>query len=107
MAKQKSRTARWSEAATKAREAMDAVDNAASGLTDALNDLRSVQEEFEEWRDNLPENLQNSALGEKLQTVCDIDIESIAEEPLNDWASVESAVDDAENAELPLGFGRD
>ena len=80
--KQKSRVQRWAEAAVKAQE----------GLTE----LQSIKEEFEEWKENLPENLQGSALGEKLEAVCDLDIDyavSIAEE--------------AEAADLPLGFGRD
>jgi len=70
--------------------------------------LRDVQSEYEDWRDNLPENLQQSALGEKLNAVIDeIDLESIMESPLENWTEVESAIDAAEGADLPLGFGRD
>lgn len=77
-----SRTARWSASAA------DAVA--------ALEELQGIQQEFEEWKENLPENLQASALGEKLETITGIDLESALE-----------AAQEAEQAELPLGFGRD
>lgn len=62
----------------------------------ALSELREVQEEYEEWRDNLPEGLQNGPTGEKLDEVCELDIESAIE-----------VVDEAKEVDLPLGFGRD
>lgn len=107
MAKTKSRTARWAEAAGNAQEALDALRTAAEPLADALRELQELQEEYQEWLDNLPENLQNSALGEKLQAIVDIDIESYSDDPLTDIESVENAIGEAEGAELPLGFGRD
>ena len=108
IAKQKSRTARWQEAAGNARTKFDEVQAASDGLAEALQELRDVQSEYEDWRDNLPENLQQSALGEKLNAVIDeIDLESIMESPLENWTEVESAIDAAEGADLPLGFGRD
>ncbi len=82
MAKQQSRSARWAEACS-----------AALGALEALEELRG---EYESWRDNPPENLQNSALGEKLQTVADFDFQSAID-----------TVTEAEGADLPLGFGRD
>lgn len=82
MAKTKSRAIRWSEACTQAMA--------------ALEELVSLQQEFSDWNDNLPENLRSSALGEKLQTVVDLDLDG-----------AKSTVEDAEGAELPLGFGRD
>jgi hypothetical protein len=78
----KSRSARWTDAA--------------GAALSALEELQSIQQEFSEWRDNLPENLQSSALGDKLDTVCDLDIDSALE-----------TVQDAESADLPMGFGRD
>lgn len=78
----KSRSARWSDAA--------------GAASTALSELQEIRQEFEEWKDNLPENLQGSALGEKLGAVCDLDIDSALE-----------TVQEAENADLPLGFGRD
>jgi hypothetical protein len=77
-----SRSKRWAKAAAAAR--------------DALEKLEEIRQEYEEWRDNLPENLQNSALGEKLNTVADLDIQSAID-----------TVDEAENSDLPMGFGRD
>jgi hypothetical protein len=50
--------------------------------------LRELQAEYQDWLDNLPESLQASALAEKLEDVCSVDI-------------------DALDVELPLGFGRD
>lgn len=84
MAKKKSnsRTARWAEAAQDALSALQ-----------VLEDLRS---EYESWRDNLPENLQNSALGEKLNAVADLDIQSAID-----------VAEEADNADLPLGWGKD
>ena len=55
-----------------------------------------MQKEYEEWKDNLPENLQQSPVGEKLEAVCDLDIEGAIE-----------MVSEAEGLDLPLGFGRD
>jgi hypothetical protein len=81
-AKATSRPERWAAAVASARA--------------ALEDLREIQGEFESWRDGLPENLQSSALAEKLDAVCDLDIEGAL-----------NAVADAEMIELPLGFGRD
>ena len=107
MKKQKSRSARWMEAVEECKTQFDAVTNAAEDLSTALRDLRSIQEEYEEWQGNLPESLQSSALGEKLEAVMDIDIESIADEPLDSWGQVEDAIGEAEGAELPVGFGRD
>ena len=80
--KKQSRADRWSEAASTAKQ--------------ALEELHEVQQEYQEWLDNLPENLQQSPVGEKLTTVCELDIEGAM-----------STVDEAESADLPLGFGRD
>lgn len=61
-----------------------------------LNELLEVQQEYQEWLDNLPENLQSSALGEKLSTLCEIDLQGAAD-----------AASEAANADMPQGFGRD
>lgn len=82
MAKPESRATRWS--------------NAVQSAKSALEDLENLRAEFEQWRDNLPENLQGSALGEKLDTVAGLDIQSAID-----------TVEEAEAADLPLGFGRD
>ena len=107
MAREKSRTTRWQEACSAAVDARSKVQEAAGELSAALTELRDVQSEYENWRDGLPENLQGSALGEKLDTVCDIDIESGMDDPLDDWGTISDAIDEAEGADLPMGFGRD
>lgn len=55
---------------------------------EAVETLRELQTEYQEWLDNLPESLQDSTLAEKLQTVCDLDIDEL-------------------DVDLPKGFGRD
>lgn len=85
-----SRAAQWSAAVARATEAKEALDT-------ALSELRDVQSEYQDWYDNLPENLHGSALGEKLQAVCDLDLE------MPDLSGLE----EAESIELPQGWGRD
>lgn len=94
--KNPSRADRWSEATERVRTLCD-------DLSVALESLKDVRSEYEDWRDNLPENLQSSALGEKLETVCDIDIESA----LDSVKEVEELMDECEGVDLPRGFGRD
>jgi hypothetical protein len=105
MAKQKSRPVRWAEAVGAATAARDKVTEAADDLVAALSDLNDIKAEYEEWRDTLPENLQQSALGEKLNEVCDLEFDS--DDPLSDWETVSEAIDNADGIDLPLGFGRD
>jgi hypothetical protein len=69
---------------------------ACSAALDAISELEDLKSEYEEWQNNLPDSLQSSPVGEKLQAVCDIDLDS-----------ARSAIEEAENAELPLGFGKD
>lgn len=82
MARQKSRPQRWADAASRAE--------------DALSELVELQAEYEQWKDSLPENLTNSPVGEKLETVCGIDIQSALD-----------AASEASGADLPRGFGKD
>lgn len=89
--KSNSRPARWADACARARAAADE-------LEAAVSDLRDLQSEYEEWRDNLPENLQSSALSEKLNEVCDLQLDDLVDT---------SVIDDAEGIDLPRGFGKD
>jgi hypothetical protein len=50
--------------------------------------LWELQEEYQEWLDNLPENFQSTALAEKLDEVCSLDLEQL-------------------DLDLPRGFERD
>ena len=100
--KNDSRTARWARAVAAAQEILQAARDAAEALESALSDLREIQEEYQEWRDNLPENLESSALAEKLDAVVDLDLDLTVE-----LDEIESALGEADGADLPLGFGRD
>ena len=83
MEKPKSRPVRWAEAIEKVSQGLD-----------ELNELR---EEYEEMRDNVPENLQGSAFYEKLNEVVDA----------GGYDEICSGKDELEGLDLPLGFGRD
>ena len=102
-AKPKSRAARWQEAVAIARDHLTKAQDAAEAAVNALADVRDIQEEFNEWRENMSENLQSSPTYEKLDTVCEIDLEP----DKDDLAAIETAIGECEGAELPVGFGRD
>jgi hypothetical protein len=99
---------------------------AMSEYEQAREDLIGVQEEYIEWKDNVPENAQSGAMFEKLETIADLDLQDGAD--LNTILDLyedddthekyylidEQAVDElaeksqeADEADLPLGFGRD
>lgn len=103
MATRLSRGKRWAAAVAAASTALDAVSTAVTDLESAIDDLKDIQSEFQEWKDNLPENLQSSPLGEKLDTVCSIDLDGATVEVEH----IQNVIDEADNADLPLGFGRD
>jgi hypothetical protein len=102
-----SRSQRWADAAGEALAALNDITTALDAFETAVGELRSVQEEYEEWKDNLPENLASSALGEKLEEVCGLNIESAADTVRNAVKEVQSTFEEAESIELPQGFGRD
>ena len=79
----KSRAARWAQACEEIRNGLAA--------------LQEIKEEYEDWRGNLPENLDQSPVAEKLDEVIDA----------SGFDEIESAVDELESLDLPLGFGRD
>ena len=78
----KSRPARWSDAA--------------SNAITALEEMQEMQFEYQDWLDNLPDNLRESEVAEKLEIITEIDFDSAIE-----------TVGEANDADLPLGFGRD
>lgn len=101
-----SRGTRWQSAVAEAREALDEIQGIVDNrLADALSDIRDVQSEYQEWRDNMPEGLDQSPVAEKLDAVTEIDLDIGGD--LDELSSVSDALDEAENADLPLGFGRD
>jgi hypothetical protein len=80
--KKRSRADRWSDAAQIA--------------VGALEELEEIRQEIEQWYDNLPENLQGSALGEKLETIKDMDVDG-----------AKDTAQEALDAYFPRGWGRD
>lgn len=85
---------------------------------DAVETLIELQQEFQEWRDSLPENLAGSATGEKLDTICDLDLEQLRDAgPLPETQEAATAenlaevcdldLEELQWAEVPLGYGKD
>jgi hypothetical protein len=81
--------------------------SAADALTELLGELREVQEEYNEWKENLPDNLQSGALAEKLDGVVDLDIEGSLDTLDSIGSDIEELLGEAEGIDLPRGFGRD
>ena len=54
----------------------------------AVATLRELQESYQQWRDNLPESLEDSATAGLLDAVIEVDLDQL-------------------DVELPKGFGRD
>ena len=88
----KSRPQRWEAAIAEARAKLGEIEPLIDEVESALSEVRAVQEEYEGWKESLPENLASSSLGDMLEAVCEIQLEDAAE-PLR------SAV--------AAGFGRD
>ena len=103
----------------------EAIDKASEKLSpasekavNALQELKDLQEEYQEWYDNMPEQLQSGPTGEKLEEIgnfdFDVEIDTELEVPeiecpevSIDLSDLEGILDEAESAELPMGFGRD
>ena len=62
----------------------------------SIEELISMQQEFEEAKDSQPDSLQDGPFAQKCEEICGIDLESAL-----------STLEEAESAEVPLGFGRD
>ena len=56
---------------------------------DAVRTLLDLQDEYQAWLDNLPDALQESALAQKLEAICGLDLAAL------------------ESVEPPRGYGRD
>ena len=91
-----SRPQRWASAASNAADAIAKMREAQSDLEEAVSELHEVQQEYSDWNDNLPDNLRNSPLGEKLEEIVNLDIENLAD-------NVTNAIDEAE---MQSFFGR-
>jgi hypothetical protein len=75
----------------------------AGELEEALSDLVDLQSEYEEWADNLPDGLRDSPVAEKLEAVVSLDLEGAC----SSAAEIQGIANEAEDVELPRGFGRD
>jgi uncharacterized phage infection (PIP) family protein YhgE len=129
-----SRTQRWAKGVAEAQEKFQAykdkmndlnntiesevneLNDLAGEFNNALGELRDIQDEYQDWQSNLPENLQDSPVAEKLDAVMNIDLSVEIDEDLS-WDNeledklylddAEASLEEADSAELPLGFGRD
>ena len=45
--------------------------------SDAVQELVDFQAEYQAWLDSLPENLESSAVAERLEAICDLDVDSL------------------------------
>ena len=68
-------------------------------VREGMSILEDLKSDYENWKDNLPENLQSSSVGEKLETSVDT-LGSAVDE-------VENQMSEVESLDLPQGFGRD
>ena len=107
MAKPKSRPQRWADATSEASQALTDMEEAKGKFEDAMSELQSIKEEYEEWKDNMPENMASSPLGEKLEEVCNLDFESASSDIDNAIDTARGVVDEAGAIDLPRGFGKD
>ena len=98
-----SRPARWGRAVAEMQEALARIDAAKGDWSAAAEELSGLKEEYEEWLGNTPESLQQSTLGEKLQAIVDLDIDT----ETTDINAMQTLTDEAEGMDLPRGFGQD
>lgn len=99
----KSRPQLWAEAVKRAQDAMTKLEAARDEVRDAIERIKEVQDEYQMWYDNFPENAQGSETYQKLEAVVDLDLEPDED----DIDAMRSAIEEAEGMDLPLGFGRD
>lgn len=102
-----SRPKRWATAASEAAEALSTIEGSLDALDTALAELRSIQEEFESWKDNMSENLASSPTGDKLEAVCELEIDTAADGIREAIEAVREVIDSAEGLDLPRGYGKD
>lgn len=100
--RRQSRPERWREACAEAREIKAEIEVLVERLGEGpLQALRDLRDEYEEWQGALPDNLQNSPLGYKLAEVVGLDFDAEVD------LSALDVIDDADNLDLPRGFGKD
>lgn len=112
MSKQPTKAQRWQEAIDAARTAASKAENvqeqlreAKQEVVDALDALRDMAQEFGEPYDNMSEGLQQTPFGQKCEAMQNLDLDGAdVDDELDELVS---KIDEAEGAEIPLGFGRD
>jgi len=72
-------------------------DEALNKLSQAFAEFSDLKDEYQEWRDTIPQNLEGSATAEKLDEVLECSA----------FDDIENAQSELEAIELPKGFGRD
>jgi chromosome segregation ATPase len=103
-----SRPKRWTKAISKTQSIIEDVRSTLNNFSEYSSELEDLKSEYENWKYNLPENLQSSTLAEKLDKIYDLnDITSDIDEISNALDNLESSIGDYEATDLPLGFGRD
>ena len=104
----KSRTGRWQHYASAALQALSDMEEALSHFNDAVDDLKTVQDEYSDWKDNLPDNMQSGTVADKLSEIVDnLDIEGTKDTLESAINEARDVLESAEQADLPMGFGRD
>jgi hypothetical protein len=101
----KSRPARWAAAIEELKSVLNRIDT--QDLEAAADNLVAVQEEYEQWQADMPDNLVDSPTATLLEGVVDLDLQYLAGQILDAINAAESTIEDAEGIDLPLGFGRD
>lgn len=77
----------------------DRLQAAVNKLREGLSEIEDLKSEYEDWQSNMPENLQQAPVGEKLTETIDTMDTAIS--------GIESEVDNLDGMDLPKGFGRD
>ena len=68
--------------------------------------LTELKDEYEQWKDSMPENLEQSPTGQKLEETVDT-LDTAIDTLDNILSESENVVSDLECCELPMGFGND
>jgi predicted Zn-dependent protease with MMP-like domain len=100
----KSRPKRWYESLASAQSAIEAVRVAMGEVESAFSELQELQQEYQDWYDNLPEGLAQSTTADLLEQITNLELEFSDSLSLEE---LEQIIGEAEGVELPRGFGRD
>lgn len=101
----KTRPQRWAAAIEELKAVLYKIDT--GDLECAADNLVAIQEEYEQWQADMPDNLVDSPTATLLEGVVDLDLSYLASEILDAINGAESTLEDAEGIDLPRGFGRD